>query len=83
MKGYVYMIDYSDNDYNLPSDQIECYDRTDLLKQVKLIANGVYDDCIKKVVDIKLVNDNDRYLQKEISDTLYKQCKKILGKKWE
>lgn len=78
MKGYVYMIDYKENKDDFWGDQIECADKKDLLTQVKLIANGTMNIYVE---EIKLVNDKDRYIEKEISKSLYNECKKILKNK--
>jgi hypothetical protein len=77
MKGYVYMIGYYEKVNGIFKDcgQIECTDKKDLITQCKLLNREYI------VEQIKLVNDKDRYLEKEISKSLYNQCKKILGNK--
>lgn len=79
MKGYVYMIDYYEQvtEWSNYYDQIECTDKEDLLTQCKLLD----DEYI--VERIKLVKDNDRYVEKDISKSLYNQCKRILKDKLE
>lgn len=79
MKGYVYMIDYYEqvNEWYRDCDQIECTDKKDLLTQCKLLD----DKCI--VERIKLVKDDDRWVEESISKSLYNQCKRILKNRLE
>lgn len=78
MKGYVYMIDYQ-NSYG--GDQMECYDKVDLIKTITMIANGDYPPLVVK--QVKLVKDNERCVEKPISNTLLAKIEKILKYKIE
>lgn len=74
MKKYVYMIDYKDN---YGADQIECYDIKDLTTQLKILAkenNSI-------VENVKLVENQDRWHEEDISFSLAKKVIRILSYK--
>lgn len=80
MKGYVYMINYKQSKEDWFGDQMECYDRDDLLTQVELFATNQYGE--KAVIEeIKLVKDKERDIEKFISTSLFKICKRKLKEK--
>lgn len=81
MKGYVYMIDWREEEQDYFGDQIECCDKDDLLQQLRLIAGETSNVGI--VDEIKLVKASDRYVEKPISKSLQIECKKILRDKYK
>lgn len=82
MKGYVYMIDYA-YEYSealgcyLEHDQCECEDKQEMLKQLGYILE---DEGIE-ITRVKLVKDDDRWVEKDISKTLQDQVNKIINKR--
>lgn len=75
MEKYVYMIDYEDN---CGSDQCECYDIKDLMTQLKYLKEDA-----EKIVNVKLVEVENRWHEEDISWSLGQRIKKFLGYKPE
>lgn len=71
MKKFVYMVDYRDK-YGI--DQIECNDIKDLTTQLRYLAEDK-----AAVENVKLVENEDRWNEEEISFTLAQQVIRILG----
>ena len=72
MKGYVYMIDYRDSH---GADQCECQDKAEMLTQLKyLLQDKAY------IVRVKLVKDDDRWVETEISKSLQREVDKLITK---
>lgn len=71
MKKFVYMVDYQD-EYG--ANQIECDDIKDLTTQLRYLVKD------KAVVEnVKLVENEDRWNEEEISFSLAQQVIRILG----
>lgn len=69
MKKYVYMIDYSDK---LGGNQIECYNAKETIEQLKYLIEDK--NCL--VENVKLVENNDRWNEEDIS---FSFAKKIIN----
>ena len=79
MKGYVYMIDYrydycKELDYYMTADQCKCNDKQEMLTQLKYLLK----DNDSKIERVKLVKDDDRWVEKQISDSLQRQVDKLI-----
>lgn len=73
MKKFVYMVDYQ---YEYGADQMECDDIKDLTTQLRYLAKD------KVVVEnVKLVENEYRWNEEEISFSLAQQVIRILGYK--
>lgn len=70
---YVYMIDY-ENNYEY--DQCECYNQKDVMTQLKYLKQDN-----AKIINVKLVEDKDRYHEESISIRLMNRIIKFLGYK--
>lgn len=66
MKKYVYMIDYSDK---LGGNQIECYNAKETIEQLKYLIEDK--NCL--VENVKLVENNDRWNEEDISFSFAKK----------
>lgn len=76
---YVYMIDYIWEEHledALSVDQCECYTQDEALQQLKFLK-----DKNIKVINIKLVEDNNREHEEEISYTFGQEVISLLGYK--
>lgn len=71
MKKYVYMISYEDS---YGHDQIECDSIKDLKIQLKYLKQD--NDIVK---DVKMVKNEDRCSEEEVSFSLFKEIKSMLG----
>lgn len=71
MKKYVYMISYEDS---YRCDQIECDSIKDLKTQLKFLKQ---DNAIVK--DVKMVKNEDRWSEEEVSFSLFEEIKSMLG----
>ena len=78
---YVYMIDYIWEEHledALSVDQCECYDQKEVLQQL-----GFLKDKDVKVINVKLVEDEDREHEEDISYTFGQEVIQLLGYKPE
>lgn len=73
MRKYIYMIDYEDKD---GADQIECVNMDELLYHINLVKKEQW-----LVTNVKLVENENREVEEEISITLGKKIISKLGYK--
>lgn len=71
MKKYVYMISYEDN---CGFDQLECDSVKDLKRQLKFLKE---DNDV--VIDVKMVENEDRWNEEDVSFTLFNEIVSLLG----
>lgn len=74
MRKYIYMIDYFWQDER--ADQCECEKQDEVIDQLKYLkSHGA------TITNVKLVENEDRYHEEEISYTLGQEVKSLLGYK--
>lgn len=77
---YVYMIDY-ENKQGL--DQVECWTQSEVITELKYLSlKNAYTKDIK-IINVKLVEDEKREHEEEISYSLSKKVIRLLGYKPE
>ena len=76
---YVYMIDY---EYNFGvTDQVECYTQSEVITELKYLSlKNSYTKNIK-IVNVKLVEDENREHEEDISYTFGQEVIQLLGYK--
>ena len=74
---YVYMIDYENEKW---SDQCECYSQKEVLENLVYLRDCSYN---YKIVNVKLVEDDNREHEEDISYTFGQEVTQLLGYKPE
>lgn len=69
---YVYMIDYEDKQ---GFDQVECYTQSEVLEELKYLSSKQE----VNILDVKLVEDNNREHEEWVSYSFGKEVISILG----
>ena len=74
MRKYVYMIDYEAPE---GYDQVECYTKAEIIEELKYLSSKQE----VNVLNVKLVEDNNREHEEDVSYSLFIKVLKILGYK--